>query len=178
MASLQDQLLQAGIVDEKKAKQLAKEKRKAARQQPKGQQQVNETREQVAKAAADKAERDRASNRKIQQAAEAKALAAQIRQLIALNRIDRGNGDTAFQFADAGKIKKIYVTPALLEQLSKGQIAVTAFEGAYQLVPAAVANKIAERDASLVLVLNAPSADAVDGDDPYADYQIPDDLMW
>ena len=47
MASLQDQLLKAGMVDAKKAKQLSKEKRKAAKKQPKGQEQVNETREQV-----------------------------------------------------------------------------------------------------------------------------------
>ena len=32
MSSLQEQLLKAGVVDEKKAKQLKKEKRKAAKQ--------------------------------------------------------------------------------------------------------------------------------------------------
>ena len=47
MASLQDQLLKAGMVDAKKAKQLSKEKRKATKKQPKGHEQVNETREQV-----------------------------------------------------------------------------------------------------------------------------------
>jgi len=36
MASLQDQLLKAGIVDKDKAKKLNKEKRKQARQRPKG----------------------------------------------------------------------------------------------------------------------------------------------
>ncbi|WP_373092929.1 DUF2058 family protein, partial [Zhongshania sp.] len=42
MATLQEQLLKAGIVDEKKAKQLKKEKRKAAKQ-PKGQVQIDES---------------------------------------------------------------------------------------------------------------------------------------
>ena len=36
MASLQDQLLKAGIVDAKKAKKLVKEKRKETKSQPKG----------------------------------------------------------------------------------------------------------------------------------------------
>lgn len=41
--------------------------------------------------------------------------------------------------------------------------------------------KIASRDASLVLVLNtkqeATATEAAE-EDPYANYQIPDDLMW
>jgi len=49
MASLQDQLLKAGMVDKKKAKQIAQQKKKQAKQQakqqPKGSQVINETRE-------------------------------------------------------------------------------------------------------------------------------------
>ena len=178
MASLQDQLLKAGMVDAKKAKQLSKEKRKAAKKQPKGQVQVNETREQVKKAAAEKAERDRQINRQNQDVAEARGLAAQIKQLIEMNRIGREGGETAYQFPDGNKIKKIYVTPQLLAQLSKGRIAIVAYNGAYELVPAPVALKIQQRDTSHVLVLNEASTEVVDEDDPYADYQIPDDLMW
>ena len=51
MASLQDQLLKAGMVDKKKAKQIAQQKKKQAKQQakqqPKGSQVINETREQA-----------------------------------------------------------------------------------------------------------------------------------
>ena len=56
------------------------------------------------------------------------------------------------------------------------------FAEAYELVPAPVAAKIAMRDAALVVVLNQAQAktndQTADEEDPYANYQIPDDLMW
>ena len=81
MSSLQDQLLKAGMVDEKKAKKIKKDKRKQARQTPKGQTVVNEARELAKQAQAEKSARDREINRQQQAVAERKAIAAQIRQL-------------------------------------------------------------------------------------------------
>ena len=57
-------------------------------------------------------------------------------------------------------------------------IAISKLGEEYELVPANIAEKIAQRDASVILVHNQPGADQVDEDDPYADYPIPDDLMW
>jgi uncharacterized protein len=178
MASLQEQLLKAGMVDEKKAKKIKKEQRKQKKQQPKGHSEVNETRAQVKQAQAEKSARDRQLNRQQQQAAEEKAITAQIKQLITVNRIDRGKGDIAYQFSDAGKIKKIFVTALLQEQLIKGLVAIAKLTGQYELVPAAVADKISQRDDTVVVLQNQVAKDAIAEDDPYADYQIPDDLMW
>lgn len=63
MASLQEQLLQAGMVDAKKAKQIQKDKRKQAKQVPKGHAVENAAREQAKKVQAEKVERDREINR-------------------------------------------------------------------------------------------------------------------
>ena len=49
--------------------------------------------------------------------------------------------------------------------------------GSTELVPRVIADKIAERDASLVVRVARTSTE-VDADDPYAAFQIPDDLMW
>jgi uncharacterized protein YaiL (DUF2058 family) len=97
--------------------------------------------------------------------------------LIASHRIVR-SGDIAYQFVDGGKIKKLQVSNLLQRQLARGQIAIVRDRDSYQLIPAAIAAKIAERDAQAVLVLHRAEAEAVDEDDPYADYPIPDDLMW
>ena len=35
-----------------------------------------------------------------------------------------------------------------------------------------------QRDAQVIVLLNRNESVEVDEDDPYADYQIPDDLMW
>jgi uncharacterized protein YaiL (DUF2058 family) len=42
---------------------------------------------------------------------------------------------------------------------------------------AQMVQKIAERDASLVVRVNKTSTE-IDADDPYAAFQVPDDLMW
>jgi len=41
-----------------------------------------------------------------------------------------------------------------------------------------VAEKIAERDSSSVIRNDNVSDSEVSADDPYADYEIPDDLIW
>jgi uncharacterized protein YaiL (DUF2058 family) len=178
MSSLRDQLLKAGVVDQKKAQQLKKEQRKEARQQPKGQPRVDENREQALRALAEKAERDREINRRQQAQAEQKAIQAQVVQLITMNRISRQGGDVPYQFADGKKIKKIHVTSKLQQQLINGQLAIARLKEGYELVPAAVAEKIRQRSDSAIALLNSRQVGGPAEDDPYADYQIPDDLMW
>jgi uncharacterized protein YaiL (DUF2058 family) len=178
MASLQDQLLKAGIVDKKKAKNIKKEQRKQAKQQPKGSVQVDEAKEAAKRTLAEKVERDRQVNKHLQAEAEKKAIHAQIIQLVSLNRIDRQQGDVAYQFTDQKKIKKIYLTAALQEQLIKGKIAIVKLAEQFDLVPAPVAEKIRQRDEGIVVLQNSNDSTEIDENDPYADYQIPDDLMW
>ncbi|MDX1634742.1 MAG: DUF2058 domain-containing protein [Marinobacter sp.] len=177
MPSLQDQLMKAGLADEKKIKAIRKEKHKQRKQQPKGQVQVNETEVRAQQARAEKAERDRQLNLERQREAERKAVAAQIRQLVASNRLPR-RGDTPYQFVHDRKIKKIHVDEAMVDQLSRGRLAVVLVSDQYEVVPEAVARKIMERDAAAVVALHERQQQDTGEDDPYADYQIPDDLMW
>ncbi|MCB1677112.1 MAG: DUF2058 domain-containing protein [Halioglobus sp.] len=182
MKSLQDQLLKAGIVDDKKAKKIKQEKRKAAKSRPKGQPQTDAGREQARRAMAEKAERDRALNRQLQAQAQHRAIRAQIVQLISMNRLPRDGGDIPYQFSDGTKIKKLYVTAGLQDDLSRGRVAIAKLDGRYELLPAAAAEKIRQRDAQAIVLLNTRQAgaegDTADEDDPYAQYVIPDDLMW
>jgi uncharacterized protein len=178
MASLQDQLLKAGVVNKQKLNKVKKEKHKAVKQQPKGKPVVDEAKELARKAREEKAARDREINRQNQLAAQQKALQAQIVQLIAMNKIDRSRGEVAYQFTDAKKIKKIYVTDVLHRQLGAGVIAIARLNEHYELIPSAVADKIRERDKSAIVLHNTRSTEQVDEDDPYADFQVPDDLMW
>lgn len=172
--SLKDQLLKAGLADAKKARRAEHEKRQMAKD-PNA-----ETAEKLAaKAMAEKAERDRELNRQQQLEKDRRAVAAQVRQLIEGHRIDRKGGDVPFQFSDEKKVKKLYVKPAHQTQLANGQVAVVRLGEGYELVPTVVAEKIRQRDEAAVVLLNARKATtAVDEDDPYAAYQIPDDLMW
>jgi len=181
MPSLQDQLLKAGLADENKAKAVRKEKRdqqKKQKQQPKGTKQVNETQERARQAREEKAARDRKLNEERQQAANRKAIRAQIRQLVNTNKLDRKFGEATYQFTHGSKIKKLYVEEAMVDQLSRGRLAIVCLDDNYEVVPEAVARKIMERDEEAVVVLHERRTDDAADDDPYAGFEIPDDLMW
>lgn len=171
--SLKDQLLKAGLADAKKARQADHARRQAA----KGRVDGPTAAELAQQARVEQAERDREANRQIQLAQQEKAIAAQIRQLIEVHRIVRG-GDVAWQFVDARKVKKLLVSSVQQDQLVRGVLAVVRLGEGYELVPAAIAGKIAQRDAACIVCLNERSTTTVAEDDPYADYPIPDDLMW
>jgi uncharacterized protein YaiL (DUF2058 family) len=178
MASLQDQLLKAGLADEKKAKAIRSEKRKKRKQQPKGAVEVNEAEVRARQAREEKAERDRQLNLERQRAAEKKAIQAQIRQLVETNRLDRSRGETSYQFVHDKKIKKLFVDDTMVDQLSRGRLAIVFVNDNYEIVAEGVARKIMERDESAVVVLHDRKQDDAGEDDPYAGYEIPDDLMW
>lgn len=177
--SLQDQLLKAGLADKKKAKQINKDKQKQAKVQRKSNTEVvDETKAQVEQARKDKLEKDRLLNEQRKAEADKKALAAQVKQLIEGSRISRQGAELDYNFTDNKKIKKMLVTGTMLEQLSRGRLAIVSLGDKYEVVPPAVAEKIAQRMPERVIVSNQTAQDDVDEDDPYADYQIPDDLMW
>lgn len=176
--SLQEQLLKQGLVDEKKAKQIKQDKRRKNRQEKQKPPAPNETADRARQARAEQAERDRQANRARQAEAERKAIAAQIRQLVESHRLPRASGqdEVDYQFVDGKKIKKILVTAIQQDQLARGRIGIARHGETYELVPAAIAEKIRQRDEGTVVLLN--DAKTSDEEDPYADYPIPDDLMW
>ncbi|MEQ6885953.1 DUF2058 domain-containing protein [Salicola sp. Rm-C-2C1-2] len=183
MPSLQDQLLKQGLADEKQAKAVKNEKKqqqKQRKQQPKGTQSVNETRERARQAREKQAARDRELNRQREEEAHRRAVQAQIRELVESNCLSRKEGETPYQFVHNSKVKKLYVDEQTVDALARGQLAVVCLESAYEVVPEGIARKIQERDESVVVVLHERSKAKEDDDeeDPYAGFEIPDDLMW
>ncbi|MEE4244827.1 MAG: DUF2058 domain-containing protein [Kangiellaceae bacterium] len=176
--SLQEQLLGTGLVDKKRAQKIKTEKRKKAKQQPKGHKQEDEAKVLARKEAEAKAERDRELNLKRKAEQEQKEIIAQIKQLIESNSIDRSAAEDNYQFNYNGKVKQLKVTPLLRTQLAVGLIAIVQFDDIYHLVPKAVAEKIEQRDSKYIVLINEKDTSVPDEDDPYAEYQIPDDLMW
>jgi hypothetical protein len=176
--SLQDQLLKAGLVDQHKLKQSRSSQHKQSKQAGKRGPQVDaETRLAAERARADKAERDRELNRKRQEEAALHAAENEIRQLIHANRVVRDSGDLVYNFTDGSMLKRIYVNREQHAKLVSGRLAVVRQDTFYELLPAEIVERVRARDASLVLVHNQPAAQP-DAEDPYAEYQVPDDLMW
>ena len=178
--SLKDQLLKAGLSDEKKARQLDKEKRKQAKvAKSSGIELVNEAREAAQRAKAEQVQRDRALNQERDSKAQRKAINAQIKQLIEANKLNL-SGEIGFNFTDGKKVKKIYVSAMEQKQLSAGRLGIVKQGDKYEVVPWPVAEKIAERDSDRVINCTDSSEPELNDEekDWYKDYEIPDDLMW
>ncbi|SFM39601.1 DUF2058 domain-containing protein [Rugamonas rubra] len=178
MVSLQEQFLKAGLVDKTKVKLANQDKSKQKKVERRtGTQSVDEVRLAAQEVQRKNAERARELNAQRDAAATQKAIIAQIAQMVQQNRQGKGNGDIAYNFTHGSKIERIYVSAAVQAHLVAGRLVIVCLAGVFELVPRVIADKIAERDAALVVRVNKASAE-VDADDPYAAFQIPDDLMW
>ncbi|MES2758475.1 MAG: DUF2058 domain-containing protein [Pseudomonadota bacterium] len=179
MVSLQEQLLKAGLVDKNKVKQANHDKSKQKKVERRtGTQSVDEARVAALETQRKNAERARDLNAQRDAAATQKAIVAQIAQMVQKNRQGKGNGDIAYNFTHGSKIERIYVSAAVQGHLMAGRLVIVCLGGTVELVPRVIADKIAERDAALVVRVNKKATTEVDADDPYAAFQIPDDLMW
>ncbi|HEX4975601.1 MAG TPA: DUF2058 domain-containing protein [Pseudomonadales bacterium] len=172
---LQDQLLKAGLVSRQALNKTNKQQAHQARIKPDTPNEASQLAEQVL---AEKQARDRALAEESKTTQRLKENKARIRQLILHSRLSRQGGETPYQFTDLNIIKKIYVNAIHADQISRGQIAIVKLDEHYELLPLKAAEKIADLDASLVVVLHRPDKNAPAEEDPYAQYQIPDDLMW
>lgn len=177
MSSLKDQLLKAGLVKPKEVKKQPK--KKAPTKPKKARNKPSEQTLRTQRAMLDKAKKDKKLNEKRKLEAAKRELAAQIKQLVDGSKLDRKDGETAYSFTFGKKVKSLYVTDEQQKQLSRDQIVIVSLGAEqFEIVPKTVAKKIAERDASRVIENQASSSSAPAEDDPYADYQIPDDLTW
>lgn len=177
--SLQEQLLKAGLVDKRKLNQAKKQKNKQNRK-PRAAKAAPQTPEEQARQQerAEKAARDRELNQQREQVRRQREVAAQVRQLVRNNRHPRpqSDDDIPFNFQNKDKVKRIFVSPETHKLISAGKLVIVNDNGVFELVPPAIAEKIRQRNPSLVIDLGQEDAPAAD--DPYADFKVPDDLMW
>ncbi|MGB5540260.1 MAG: DUF2058 domain-containing protein [Gammaproteobacteria bacterium] len=176
--SFGDQFLKAGLVNKTQLEKAQKSKSK--RQKLKQKQKVevvDEAALAARQAAAEKAARDRELNRRQKEEAGRKAVQAQVRQLIELNRLPRDDGEVGYNFQDGAAIKKIFVSADVHDRLARGLLAIARLDDRYEVIPSVVAEKIMQREASSI-VSHAETRHEGGEDDAYADYKVPDDLMW
>jgi len=175
--TLQEQMLKAGLVTSKK---VAKVQRTAKKSRV----QAREAREAVEENKKAQIERDKQLSEQQKQETLAKEYKAQVKQLIEMNRIIIAKGNIDFNFTDNNLIKKVVVDKLTQAQLISGRLAIARLviegnaECQYAIIPASVADKIAQRDANSIVLNSALSQEEQDEDDPYADFKVPDDLMW
>ena len=173
--SLRDQLIQAGLANERQAKDAERQLQQQQRQRqrlPKEKRatalpgQISAQQAQSAKIA-----RDRELSRQVTLQADKKAVHAQIAQLIDQNRLPRAQTEERYNFVDGNKVRHIPADRSLRERLARGEIAIVRRNGGYELVPAETANRIRERDESAVVECRGAQGAATDDG-------VPEDHMW
>ena len=175
-------MLKAGLVSKGKVKQQKQNSRKK-RRRASGDSPADEAAKRATAAQRANQARDRKLNLEREQARQRKALRVQMRQLLRSHRVNDKQAEDRYNFTIGDKLKSLYVTPKQRSQLMSAQLAIVLFGDSQYLVPTATVDKARALDPA-VRVYIAPaatdtdSAAAQDPDDPYADYQVPDDLMW
>ena len=175
--SLQEQLRLAGLANQKQVVKARKAKNTKEKMQRKGAVVVDETADLVKQREVEKLAKDKALNDARNRAAEERAVQAQIQQMIQLNAIAE-RGEIEFSYDHKGKIRNLFVTAEIRKALVSGVLSIVGASKSESIVPGKVARKIAERDASWILLLNSKNESDTEADNEYAGYEIPDDLMW
>jgi uncharacterized protein YaiL (DUF2058 family) len=180
--SLRDQLLKAGLVNEKRSQEAERQQRQQRRERqqlPKGKRGVaSEAELAVQQAQLAKSARDRELSRQQNEEADRKARRAQIEQLVEQNRLPRPQTDELYNFLVDNRVCRIPADASVRERLARGEIAIVSCGGRYELVPAETAARIRERDQYAVIVFRVATASAPPADDGYGSFVVPEDLMW
>lgn len=179
--ALHEQLLKAGLVDEKRLEDVEREKRRErisapinrpAKKNPRAQQNVAPppppvpARQQKTASEAPKNEPQAAR----------RLLEREIVQMIKANRQRHNDGDEVYNFVDGQKIGRIYVTAAMHAQLTRGELAIVRLRTRYAVVSTATAAGIAEKAPEFLVTHQVIKPDS---EDPaYAEHPVPDDLRW
>lgn len=178
---LQEQLLKAGLVKKSKVAQVAREQDKA--RHAKGAADPNDIQREAERVRLEKVERDRALEAERKAQLRAAEMRAQARQIIRDKKVARA-GDSEYRFSADGAIRTLLVNDDLRRKLSSGVLVVARLDDRYELLPRAAGDKVRERDASLVVLDHGqaagsePAASSSEDDAYYAQFKVPDDLVW
>lgn len=180
--ALQEQLLKAGLASKQKVRDVKTQKRRNRKANVDDGSEA--LKQEIAAQRNQQAQKDRALNTQRFKEAEAKG---QVRGLITeftKRSINVPNdAEIKFNYTIDNKIFSVYIDETLQKQLLKGTLGLIRYQDKSYLVP----HKLAERVNLLVPEWcgylwesegsQVSQQDSVE-DDPYADYVIPDDLMW
>ena len=180
--SFQEQLLQLGLVDKKKASQTKKEQHLTKKQHSKaGKKQVVVDENVLLAQQAEQKKKDRARKLNMQREAKLQKRAedGQVKQLIEEYRLAKDDHGVAYRFPVANKIQRIFVTKETADKLSDGRLGIVGIANQFDILPKRIIEKIQAISDRVFLSLNSAAVQQdSDPEDPYAGFEVPDDLMW
>ncbi|RZA17978.1 MAG: DUF2058 domain-containing protein [Lysobacteraceae bacterium] len=176
---LQEQLLKAGLVKKSKVSAAAREqlKQAVAGAGP------SEIAREAERMRLEKAERDRALQAERKAQARVAELRAQARQITLDKKLPR-TGQSEYRFEADGAIRTLLVDEDQRRKLASGAIVIARLGDGYELLPRPAGEQVRQRQADAIvldhgLAGDAAPTDTLSGDEAYyAQFKVPDDLIW
>lgn len=163
--SLRDQLLKAGFSAPKK---VHKAKSKNSQRTP-----VRSSKPPTAKTPAKSGRQPNP-----EEIARRKKIKAEIKVLIETNCLKQTSGDLPYSFVVGKKVRQIYLNKTTQDQLSNGTAVLTRLNGNTHVIPSTLVESIQQLNPDWVIMRNESTPKDNQADNAYADFKIPDDLMW
>ncbi len=170
--SLREQMLKAGFKETpgKKKKETHSKSKKKNTKPPR----TNQN-ELVQKSGPSSLERANIAKREA--VAERKRIKAQIKAIIEAAKIEQTTGESVYSYLVGKRIKQMFVSESIQKQLVDGVLVITRLNGSTYLIPAETGEQVLALNPDWVVIVPADET-TTDGNDDYADYQVPDDLKW
>ncbi|MCG6201327.1 DUF2058 domain-containing protein [Psychromonas antarctica] len=180
MASLQEQLMKSGLINKQKAQQAQTEKRRNAKQKKKkGTVEVSDVQVIINSQKEIQKQQDLEKNRQTQAELDARAAHAKLIQMIAQHCEKNYQGEIDYHFTYANKVKRIAINAKTQYSLINGMLAICVLNDAFYLINKEAVAKLTEIDPSVLVALHEKvELSDIEEDDPYAEFAIPDDLIW
>ncbi len=183
MGSMQDQLLQAGLITEDKLKQAKAKDHKArkragkpkkSKRKPPSSAPAGNTAEQAEKRA-----HDRQLNRARDSERGRKSRLTALRTLLDKHRKNDPKGDIKHYYQSGKKIKYLYITAKQQTLLQQNKLLIAILEGRGHILEQSQEKQLQSLDPDRQDIRIAKVADkAGDSGDEYGEHPVPDDLMW
>lgn len=180
MASLQEQLMKSGLINKQKAKQAQTEKRRKAKQKKKkGSVETSALQVAIDQQKLSQKEQDLEKNRQTQAELDARSAHGKLIQMIAQHCEKNYQGEIDYHFTYANKVKRIAVNEKTQQGLVNGLLAICVLNDEFYLINKEATERLSEIDASVLVALHEKvQVSDIEEDDPYAEFAIPDDLVW
>ncbi|GAB2502747.1 DUF2058 domain-containing protein [Arenimonas alkanexedens] len=177
---LQEQLLKAGLAKKSKAAEVARAQDKA--RHGKGPSDSAEIQREAERLRLEKIERDRALAAEQRAKLHRAERLAQARQIIQDKKLPR-TGETEYRFSADGAIRTLLIDSDQRKQLASGALVVARLGERYELLPRRAGDQVREREPGLVVLdhgqaSDAPAEASAEDDAYYAQFKVPDDLVW
>ncbi len=142
-----------------------------------------EVQREAERARAEKVERDRALAAERNAQARQAEQKAQAKQIIAAHAVPH-KGDDEYRFSDGTAIRTLLIDPKLRKALSVGVLVIVAHGDGYAVLPRAAAERCVNAPEAIIVDHGQPGSTAeistgnAEDDAYYAQFQVPDDLIW